>query len=78
MNTLFSCVLNAFEHGKLSAVLTVLRTVVFLVLAAALLTIYVGYKGMWIAFIAAEVMTLLLSILIYVHKIRTDGFSILK
>ena len=57
-NVVIASVLNAYGDGRLSALLTFLRTVAFLMLGAGVLTRYMGYQGMAAAYVLAELLAL--------------------
>lgn len=65
INVIVACVLNACGRGKRASLLTLLRTVVFLVLAAILLSGILNIVGIWIAYVITEIMTLPFSYIFY-------------
>ncbi len=73
INVLTAGVLNAYGNGKLSSVLTFLRTVIFLISGAYGLTRYMGYQGITAAYVLTELLTLLLSVPAIGKKGRSTG-----
>lgn len=68
-NIFSSALFTAFSNGKVSAILSFTRTLLFLVLCILGLSVLFGVSGIWFAVPVAEVLALILS-LIYVRKYR--------
>ena len=64
-NSSCSTILNACEAGKEAAAITTLRTVIFLVSGAWILTKYIKLDGIWLAYVIAEAATIPVSIILY-------------
>lgn len=62
MNIFASALFTAFSNGKVSAILSFLRTFVFLVACLVLLPLLWGVDGIWLAVPIAEAMALLVSV----------------
>ena len=58
VNIFLSAMFTAFSNGKMSATLSVLRTLVFMVIALLILPEILGVFGVWIAVPIAEILTL--------------------
>ena len=68
-NIFASGLFTAFSNGKVSALISLLRTFIFFVIGMFILPRYLGVNGVWIVVPLAEVATLLIS-LGYVYKYR--------
>ena len=64
-NSSCSTILNACEAGKEATIITALRTVVFLVAGAWIFTKLLELEGIWVAYVMAEAVTILVSIVLY-------------
>lgn len=62
MNIFASALFTAFSNGKISAILSFLRTFVFLTACLLFLPLFWGVDGIWLAVPVAEVMALFVSI----------------
>lgn len=62
MNIFASALFTAFSNGKISAILSFLRTFVFLTACLLFLPLFWGVDGIWIAVPVAEVMALFVSV----------------
>ncbi|MEG2295787.1 MAG: MATE family efflux transporter, partial [Oscillospiraceae bacterium] len=60
-NIFISSMFTAFSNGKVSAIISFLRTFVFIILGIALLPKLLGVDGIWLAIPFAEFLTLMLS-----------------
>lgn len=77
-NIFASALFTAFSNGKISGILSFLRTFVFLVAALVALPMLIGEKGIWLAVPAAEGMAILFSAAA-VYKYRYEySFSLPK
>lgn len=59
---------TALNNDFLSALISFLRTLVFQVLMILLLPIVLGLDGIWLAVVAAEVLTLGVTLIIFVKN----------
>lgn len=62
INIFVSALFTAFSNGKVSAILSFLRTFVFIVSGLLLLPRVMGVQGVWVALTVAEAMTIILCI----------------
>lgn len=62
INIFSSSMFTAFSDGKVSAILSFLRTFVFLVLCLLILPVFIDIDGIWIAVPAAEALAFLVSV----------------
>lgn len=62
MNIFASALFTAFSNGKISAILSFLRTFVFLTACLLFLPLFWGVDGIWLAVPVAEVMALFISV----------------
>ncbi|QQO09228.1 MATE family efflux transporter [Breznakiella homolactica] len=69
INIFASSLFTALSNGKVSAILSFLRTFVFIVLAIGILPRVIGINGVWLAVPAAEVLAIAVS-LFYIHTLR--------
>ena len=68
VNIFASAMFTAYSNGKISAIISLLRTFVFLAGALVTLPLVLGVDGVWIAVPFAEVITLLFAIYFFVKK----------
>lgn len=68
-NIFASAMFTAFNNGPVSALISFLRTFVFIVVSILLLPRFLGVTGVWLAVPAAELLTLFLSL----YLIKTKG-----
>lgn len=61
-NIFASALFTAFSNGKVSAIISFMRTLVFLVGAITVLTVLLGVDGIWYAMPCAEVLSIVISI----------------
>lgn len=69
INIFSSAMFTAFSNGKVSAIISFLRTFVFLIICLLLLPLIVDIDGIWLAIPFAEAMALVVSIY-YLLKLR--------
>lgn len=67
-NMFASSMFTAFNDGKTSAILSLLRTLVFLIIPLMILPNIIGIDGVWLSMPAAEVMALAVSIYYFKKK----------
>ncbi|MEG0777924.1 MAG: MATE family efflux transporter [Oscillospiraceae bacterium] len=65
INIFMSAMFTAFGNGKVSAILSFLRTLLFLVGSLVILPIFLGVDGIWLAVPVAEAMAFVLSVFYY-------------
>lgn len=68
INIYSSSMFTAFSDGKISALISFVRTFVLIVLNILLLPYLIGVNGVWLAVPAAEFMTLFLSVYLFYKK----------
>ena len=68
-NIFASGLFTALSNGRISAILSFLRTFVFLLLTILLLPLLLEVNGVWLSIPAAELMALVVA-LIYILKYR--------
>lgn len=68
MNIFSSAMFTAFSDGKVSAIISFLRTFVFLVASLAVLPVVMGLDGVWIAVPVAEGLALIVSLYYLVSR----------
>ncbi len=68
INVFASALFTAFSNGKVSALLSFLRTFVFIVLALLLLPQFIGIAGIWLAIPLAELLGILFSAFFLVNR----------
>ena len=68
INIYSSSMFTAFSDGKVSALISFVRTFVLIVLDILLLPYLIGVNGVWLAVPAAEFMTLFLSVYFFYKK----------
>ena len=64
-----SAMFTALSNGKVSAILSLLRTFVFIVIAAIALPMILGLDGVWLSFTVAECLGMLVTAY-YFHKMK--------
>lgn len=62
-NIFSSAFFTALNNGLISAVISFLRTLVFQVSAVFILPLLIGVNGIWLAVVAAEILTLIFSVI---------------
>ena len=78
VNIFSSAMFTAFSNGKVSAIISFLRTFVFLVLSLVLLPLLMDIDGIWIAVPVAEVLALAVSIFYLVVHRKTYHYMDVK
>ena len=71
INIFASAMFTAFSNGKISAIVSFVRTFVLIVANILLLPYLIGVNGIWLSVPAAECMTVLLSVYFF-YKKRKD------
>lgn len=74
INIYSSSMFTAFSDGKVSALISFVRTFVLIVLNILLLPYLIGVNGVWLAVPAAEFMTLFLSVYLFYKKRDVDHY----
>lgn len=69
---IFACFLQAVGKGLASLVITLLRQFLIIIPAAFVLGKYFGLKGVWSAFLIAEVLTCIFSLIIFKYYSKKD------
>lgn len=67
LNIFASAMFTAFNNGPVSALISFMRTFVFIVISILLLPYFLGVTGVWLAVPSAELLTLFLSLFL-IHK----------
>ncbi len=67
-NLFFSAMFTSLSNGKASAIISVLRSLVFIVLSLAVLPQLLGLNGVWLAIPVAEALAIIVSIYFYKKK----------
>lgn len=70
-NIIICAIFTAFSNGKISALLSTMRTLVFLCIGIQVLPIYFGLTGVWITLPIAEALSFILSIIFYIRYRKT-------
>lgn len=68
INIFSSSMFTAFSDGKVSAIISFVRTFVLIVVNILVLPYLMGVNGIWLAVPAAELMTVFLSVYYFVRK----------
>ena len=71
INIFASAMFTAFSNGKISAIISFVRTFVLIVANILLLPYLMGVNGIWLSVPAAECMTVLLSVYFFIKKRKT-------
>ena len=71
INIFSSGMFTAFSNGKVSALLSLLRTFTFFALGMIFLPKFMGVNGVWLVIPFAEVITLIVSIA-FIYKYRKE------
>ncbi len=64
-NIFFSAMFTALSNGKISATISVLRSLVFIILALLILPNLLGINGVWLAVPVAELLAIIVSYIFY-------------
>ncbi|MDL2217735.1 hypothetical protein LJC27_03670 [Christensenellaceae bacterium OttesenSCG-928-M15] len=75
VNIFASSLFTALNNGKVSAILSFLRTFLFIVAALLLLPQFLGVDGVWLAVPIAEGLSLLLSLAFLLGKRKVYGYA---
>ncbi len=78
INIFASSMFTAFSDGKISAIISFVRTFVMIVLNILLLPLLMGVNGVWLAVPSAEFMTVLLSLYYFNRKKEDYGYIKIK
>lgn len=62
-NIFSSALFTAFSNGKISALISLLRTFVFLIISMVVLPKLIGYEGVWLSIPLAELLGLIISLI---------------
>ncbi len=73
-NILASAFFTALNNGKISAILSFLRTFLFLSSMIMLLPMILGVTGVWLSVVVAEFLALIVSAILVVKKSKTYGY----
>lgn len=73
-NVFSSAMFTAFNDGRTSAILSVLRTLVFIVAAILILPLIFGIDGVWIAMPIAEFLALGVTIFFFIRKKKVYNY----
>lgn len=68
-NTFSSAMFTALSNGKISATLSIMRNLVFIVAVTLLLPLVIGINGVWLAIPAAELLALVMTVY-YFQKMK--------
>lgn len=74
VNIFASAMFTAFSNGIVSAVISFLRTFVFIVIGIMFLPLAWGVNGIWLAVPIAEILTLIISLICFVKYRHTYGY----
>ncbi len=64
-NIFFSSMFTSFSNGKVSATISVARSLVFIVLSLQTLPLWLGIDGVWLAIPVAELLSIAVSVFFY-------------
>lgn len=73
-NIFGSAYFTGLNNGAVSALISFLRTLVFQVLAILLLPLFFGINGIWLAIVAAEGLTLIITVLLFLINRKRYGY----
>ena len=73
-NIFSSAFFTALNNGGVSAAISFLRTLVFQLMAILLLPVVLGMDGVWLAIVAAELLTLAVSVFFFAWGRRRYGY----
>lgn len=76
INIMASGIFTALSDGKTSALISFLRTFVFIVAAALILPYFLGTDGVWLSIPLAETLTLAISLPLLISAFRKQGEKI--
>lgn len=70
VNIFMSGYFTAIGNGKISAIISVLRSLIFVVATITILPSLIGLNGIWLAIPIAELLTIFFSVIFYIKKGR--------
>ncbi|MEG1311017.1 MAG: MATE family efflux transporter [Romboutsia sp.] len=70
LNVFISGYFTSIGNGKVSAIISVLRSLVFVTIAVAVLPKFIGINGIWISIPIAELLTTVFSVYFYTYRGR--------
>lgn len=70
LNLFTSALFTALSDGKISAIISLLRTLVFIVISVLVLPLLIGINGVWLSVPVAELLSLIVSIF-YLKKYKS-------
>ncbi len=73
-NIFISSMFTAFSNGKISATISVLRSLILIVIMLLVLPIFLGIYGVWLAIPVAELLAIIASIIFYKKKKEFYGY----
>lgn len=68
LNVFISGYFTAIGNGKVSAIISILRSLIFVTIAVAVLPKFIGISGIWLSIPIAEALTIAFSIYFYFYK----------
>lgn len=68
LNVFISGYFTAIGNGKVSAIISILRSLIFVTIAVAVLPKFIGISGIWLSIPIAEALTIAFSIYFYAYK----------
>lgn len=75
-NIFASSMFTAFSNGKISAIISMLRSFVFIILGLLILPLIIGVNGLWLAIPTAEFLSVIVSFM-YIKKYKyTYGYGV--
>lgn len=63
-NIFASSMFTAFSNGKISVLISIMRTLIFIIIGVSILPIFLGVNGIWLTVPFAEILTIIFSILL--------------
>lgn len=73
-NIFSSAFFTGLNNGKVSAIISVMRTLVFQIAAVIILPMLIGINGIWLALSAAELLTLIFTIVFFIANKKKYGY----
>ncbi len=74
INIFSSALFTAFSNGRVSALISFLRTLLFVVVFLLILPKFIGINGVWIAVPLAEILSFMVSIFFFKKYKGTYGY----
>lgn len=68
INIFASAMFTALSNGKVSAIISFMRTFVFLILSILIMPVFIGEPGVWLSVPAAEFMTIFIAITFIIYN----------